>query len=66
VLDVWLKPGNAGCWGLFEDATDLTLIDKLRQATHENLRFGRTRFKEEIELLYGPRIQTEKTGPKVL
>ena len=50
---------------LFEEALDLEMIDDLRKATQKNLEFGRERFKEEVELLYGRRVNPTKTGPKV-
>ncbi|MGB5707248.1 MAG: transposase [Arenicellales bacterium] len=50
--------------GLFAEGLDSNMVDELRKATQKNLGFGRDRFKEEIELLYGRRVKPEKTGPK--
>jgi putative transposase len=51
--------------GLFAEGLDSNMVDELRKATQKNLGFGRDRFKEEIELLYGRRVKPVKTGPKI-
>ena len=51
--------------GLFEETLDSGMIEDLRKATQKNLGFGSHRFKEEIELLYGRRVNPAKTGPKI-
>ena len=50
------------CRSLFQARIEGNLLEQIRSSVNQGLALGNRRFKEEIELLYGRRVQSAKMG----